>query len=247
MSVDTPVYLITGAAGGLGSALAEQLLQQDLANGIEPELILLDKSVRALNHVSGMLEKEYGVQAILMPLDMAGAAITDYEDVAAAINEQFGHLSAIFFCQAQFDGLRSLQQTHGRDWLLNLHANLGASQLLLQTTTGLLNNIKQSKVLFCCNAVDAVDSAYWGAYGVAQCAIPALAKQWALELSNTSIRVGLCQPAAMRTALRAEVWPATPPEEWPTARAAATAILEWLKRSDLEPELQLIDLRGNHV
>lgn len=241
MSIETPVYLITGAAGGLGSALAAQLLGQSLRKQYEPELILLDKSLRKLEQTADNLEAEFGVQPVLMPLDMAGASSEDYAEMVQALGEQFGHLDGLMFTQVQFGGLRSLQQTHDRDWLLDMQANLGGSHILLQACVGLLNAATAGKVMFTVNTVDNVDSAYWGAYGVAQHAIPVLAKQWAEELGNTNIRVGVCQPPAMRTGLRAEVWPATLPETWSLPDDTALKIADWLYQSKLPARLHTVN------
>jgi len=59
--------LITGAAGGLGSALAT------LCSDYGANLILLDKNEDALNELHDKIEASTGTQPGLYPLDLRGA------------------------------------------------------------------------------------------------------------------------------------------------------------------------------
>lgn len=233
-----PVWLIVGAAGGLGSALANQAARQPQP----PELVLLDKNHRALEKLADKLEAETKAVVSVYPLDLSGAAPTDYEAMVSAIVTAHERLDAIVFCQAQTGGLRPMLQTHGRDWLLELHANLGGPQLLLQSCLDLLLQSPDGRVVFCVNEAATVNQAYWGAYGVAQSGLPALANQWSQELANTSVRFLLCYPGAMRTSLRMEIWPAISPDTWPEPTVCASAINDWLAQANILAELQTLKL-----
>ncbi len=233
-----PVWLIVGAAGGLGSALAKQAVQQHPP----PELVLLDKNRRALEKLADELESETEAVISIYPLDLSGAAPADYETMQSAIVTAHERLDVIVFCQAQTGGLRPMLQTHGRDWLLELHANLGGPQLLLQSCLDILLQSPSGRVVFCVNEPEMVSQAYWGAYGVAQSGLPALANQWAQELANTSVRFLLCYPGAMRTSLRMEIWPAISPDSWPEPSVCALAIGEWLEQTDPPAELETLKL-----
>ncbi len=232
------VWLVIGAAGGLGSALAKLVSQQ----ARPPQLILLDKNRRGLEQLADELETITDAAVSIYPLDLAGAAPSDYEVMMEAINAAHSRLDAVVLCQAQSGGLRPMHQTHSRDWLLELHANLGGPQLLLQACLASLLQAASGRVVFCVNEPETVNQAYWGAYGVAQSGLIALAQQWAEELANTRLRFLLCHPGAMRTALRMDIWPAISPETWPDPIVCAAELINWLQTNNLSAELQTLKM-----
>ena len=79
MSLSDKTILITGAAGGLGSALALQCAV-DGAN-----LILLDKNRRALSDLSDKLTNQGMSAPGLYPMDLGGAGVDDYNDLATTV------------------------------------------------------------------------------------------------------------------------------------------------------------------
>lgn len=232
------VWLIVGAAGGLGSAVAKQAAQLEEA----PELVLLDKNQRGLTQLADELELLTDSPISIYPLDLAGATPADYESMESAIVTAHESLDAIVFCQAQCAGLRPMHQTHGRDWLLELHANLGGPQLLLQSCLDILLQSPNGKVIFCVNEPKSVSQAYWGAYGIAQSGLIALAQQWSEEMANTDLRFLLCYPGAMRTALRTSIWPAVKPSNWPEASVCAASITHWINQAVASEGLETLSL-----
>lgn len=230
--------LIGGAAGGLGSALAHELAKRQAAG----TLILLDRNVRAMQKLATTLEAETGVQVVLYPLDLGGAAPQDYVQLADTIAQEYGKLDGLLFAAAQFIGLRPQQQMVPHEWLVELQANLGSSQMLMLALTPLLLQSDDGRVVFVSNDLGMTSKAYWGAYGVAQHGIAALASQWAQELSNTSLRVLHCQPGAMRTSLRANVWPSTNPNQWPSPDLAAARISDWLLQQQTDTGLHTLTM-----
>lgn len=232
------VWLIVGAAGGLGGALARLAARQPEP----PGLVLLDKNRRALERLADELEADSEAVISVYPLDLSGAAPADYDSMQAAIVTAHQRLDAIIFCQAQCSGLQPQQQVHGRDWLLELHANLGGPQLLLQACLDLLLQSPHGRVVFCANDPDTVNHAYWGAYGVAQNGLIGLAGQWAEEVANTPLRILLCYPGAMRTALRMNIWPAVSPDSWPEPAVCAQQIADWVGQDNLPASLQTVKM-----
>jgi len=227
---DQRVILISGGCGGLGSALAAALAK---AESIRPlTMILLDRNVRAMEELAAAIEADSQQTRVdLYPLDLGGAAPDDYVALADTIQAEYGHLDNLLLAAAQFDGLRAQQQTPPHDWLVELQANLGSNQMLLLNLMPLLLQSTAGRVVLVSNDQQQIRRAYWGAYGVAQAGIAALAAQWAEELGNSSVRVLHCEPGPMRTALRSKVWPSVSPEQWPQPELAATAIVDWLQQT----------------
>ena len=83
--------LITGAAGGLGSAAAVACAQAGAT------VILLGRKVAALNRVYDAV-KAVGPEPILYPLDLEGASPDDYDQLAQAIEAEFGKLDGVLHC-----------------------------------------------------------------------------------------------------------------------------------------------------
>ena len=75
MSLSGKTILITGAAGGLGEALAVQCAD------VGAELILLDKDRRGLNQVSDNITDLGLAPPGLYPMDLAGAGVNDFNDL----------------------------------------------------------------------------------------------------------------------------------------------------------------------
>ena len=63
--------LITGASGGIGEAFARVLAQEGW------DLFLVARREEELNRVAGVVHADYGVQAQVMPLDLAQAGAVD--------------------------------------------------------------------------------------------------------------------------------------------------------------------------
>jgi len=227
---DQRVILISGGCGGLGSALAAALAKAESNRPLT--MILLDRNVRAMEELAAAIEADSQQARVdLYPLDLGGAAPDDYVALADTIQAEYGHLDNLLLAAAQFDGLRAQQQTPPHDWLVELQANLGSNQMLLLNLMPLLLQSTAGRVVLVSNDQQQIRRAYWGAYGVAQAGIAALAAQWAEELGNSSVRVLHCEPGPMRTALRSKVWPSVSPEQWPQPELAATAIVDWLQQA----------------
>jgi NAD(P)-dependent dehydrogenase (short-subunit alcohol dehydrogenase family) len=238
---DRRVILISGGCGGLGSALAEALARS--ASNRPLTLILLDRNVRAMEKLAAAIEADsQQTQVVLYPLDLGGAAPNDYVQLADTIATEYGRLDSLLLLAAQFDGLRAQQQTPPHDWLVELQANLGSTQMLLLNLMPLLLQSADGRVVLVSNDPQQVRKAYWGAYGVAQAGIVTLASQWAEELGNTKVRVLHYEPGPMRTKLRSKVWPSVSPEQWPQPELAATAIVDWLQHAAPDNGLQQLSL-----
>ena len=219
---DAQVWLITGGAGGLGAALAEQGAQRGV------RLVLLDRDRRGLERVADRLGEAGHEAPGLYPLDLGGAAEADYASLAETITAEFGRLDALVHAAGQFAGLRPAVQTGAIEWLRELHANLGGPWLLTRSLWTLLRAAPDARVAFCLHDLDEVSEAYWGAYGVAKAGLATLASQLAGEAGNTSIRVLAADPGPMSTPLRAGIWPARPPDSWPSPDAFAMRLADWL-------------------
>lgn len=223
MALKGKTILITGAAGGLGSALAVECA------GAGAELVLLDKDRRGLGGLSDRITDMGFASPGLYPLDLAGSGIDEFNELAVTIGQEFGGLDALVHCAADFDGLQPLDQVEPHLWLRSMQVNLNAPWLLSCACLPLLRQSARGHLLFLLDDLDAVTDAYWGAYGTAKAALSGLVRQFEASLANTAVTVRGVIPGAMRTGLRARAYHAENPLEQPDPAIVAGKVVAMLE------------------
>jgi NAD(P)-dependent dehydrogenase (short-subunit alcohol dehydrogenase family) len=218
MRLSGKTILITGAVGGLGSALALQCA------GEGADLVLLDKNRRGLTVLSDRLTEQGLNPPGLYPLDLAGAGVDDFNQLAETIASEFGGLHALIHCALDFEGLQPLDQIEPQSWLQSIQVNVNAPWLLSCTLLPLLKKAEDGRLFFMLDDLEVVTGAYWGAYGTGKAALAGLVKQFHAGLSNTGIKVKGINPGSMRTGFRAMVYHAENPMEQPEPAIVAGKI-----------------------
>jgi len=218
MQLADRTILITGAAGGLGSALALNCV----AAGAN--LVLLDKNRRALGDLSDQITQRGYEPPGLYPMDLAGAGYDDFTDLAQTIGNTYGGLDALVHCALDFEGLQPLEQVAPQDWLRSVQVNVNAPWLLSCSVLPLLKQSDNGRLFFLLDDLEEVTGAHWGSYGTAKAALTGMVEQFSETLSNTNIVVRGIIPGAMRTAFRARVYHAENPLEQPDPAIAASKI-----------------------
>lgn len=234
MGLAGKTILITGAAGGLGTALAIQCAS-DGAN-----LVLLDKDRRALGLLSDRLAEKGFLPPGLYPMDLAGAGLEDFRQLATTIQAEFGGLDVLIHCALEFEGLQPLEQIEPQAWLKSMQVNVNAPWLLSCAVLPLLKQSKSGRLMFLLDDIGAVTGAYWGAYGVGKSALAGLVKQFDEALSNTSVLVQGINPGPMRTAFRAKVYHAENPADQPAPEVVARKIADLLS-NEAAGQNQMLD------
>lgn len=223
------VILIAGAAGGLGSAAAVACAQAG-AN-----VILLGRKVRALNRVYEDA-KAVGPDPMLYPLDLEGATPDDYDQLAQAIEAEYGHLDGLLHCAAEFKALTPLAHTDPADFARAIHVDLTARWWLTQACLPVLAKSDAAVALFVLDdplrrgSADAA-GAFWGGYGLAQSAQATLVPMLQAELGASGPRISGLRPGPMRTGLRSRAYQLNvDPDARPAADYAAVCV-ELLSRA----------------
>lgn len=198
-SLEGRVILVTGAYGGLGAEAAKAIA------GAGATVVLLGKKVPKLNQVYDAIRK-IGPEPALYPLDMRGADPADYEAMADKIAAELGGLNGILHCAADFSGLRPLETTDAEEFITQIHVNLTAPWLLTQACLPVLRTADDAAVVFVSENLSRVNTAYWGAYGIAKAGLDGLISVLHDETEHTSVRVSALQPGPMRTSIRARAY-----------------------------------------
>ena len=212
--------LITGAAGGLGRALAQTLLESG------GNVVLLDKDLTSLERVYDEAADSTSGIPVLLPVDLSRAGPDDYSEISGQINAQFGQLDALVHTAVAFDSLRLLEQVEPNDWFEQIQVNLTAPWMLTNACLPQLRKADNGTVLFLLEQMEKVDGAFRGAYGISKHALRAMVKMYGQE--NADITVLGINPGPMRTTLRQKFYYAENPEDQPVPEVAAQKIADIL-------------------
>lgn len=217
--------LITGAAGGLGQALAEQAAEAGA------ELILLDRDLKALETLHDHIEEKGLPQPGLYPLDLMGASPDDYSELAQRLKSSLGGLDCLVHAAAEIGEPAPITLYDPQAWLKCLHINVNAAFLLTQSLLPLLCE-NHGRVIFISDACGREGQAAMGAYGVSKWAIEGLMATLAAECSSAHPVISCSvDPGPMQTRLRRQLFAGEMANEAPTAASSARPILQLLDPS----------------
>jgi len=202
----TKTVLITGAAGGLGSALS---IVASLGGW---RVVMLDKDKRRLEVAYDAIVVAGGIEPYLQIVDLSRVGPEDCQQLADALQGQSGNLDAIVHCAVAFEGLQPLDLIEPELWLQQVQVNINAPWLLSIKLLPLLRRGDSPRLVFILDQ-QAESKPLWGTYGLCKAAVRALAAQFDAELRNSGVQVHSIDPGPMRSALRSSVYHSENPNE----------------------------------
>ncbi len=212
------IALITGASRGIGRATAKCLAAEGA------HVLLLGRKQKSLEPVYDEI-KAAGGNASLISLDLQNGAKIDA--LGPSLYERFGRLDIFVGNAATLGGLRPLTHISAKTWDQVLATNLTANWLLIRTLDPLLRLSDAGRVVFVTSSgVAAQGRAYWAPYSVSKAGLETLAKTYANETADSTVKVNVVDPGATATGMRAEAYPGEDPNTIKTPDEAAQAILE---------------------
>ncbi len=199
------IILVTGAAKGIGSAVAKAYASHGAT------VIILDKNIATLEKTYDNIVAVSESLPAIYPLDLKGASASDYDDLANRIDDNFGRLDGMVHCAASLGQLAPIQHQNQQIWLETLHINLTAPYLLTRACLPLLQRgQKPVSVIFTTDGRK--DRAYWSGYGIAKAGIESFSKQLADELEASNYGRSNCiDPGIVHTELHVRAFPAIDP------------------------------------
>ena len=195
------IILVTGAGDGIGRAAAVAYAQHGAT------VVLLGKTVSKLEVVYDEIEAAGCSTPAIYPMHLEGATPHDYDELANAMDSNFGRLDGILHNAASLPYLSRIKDYEPEDWLKVMQVNLNAPFQITQVCLPLLAKSKDASVIFTTDEVGHRGKAFWGAYGVSKFGIEGLTQILAAELENSTIRVNCIDPGPTRTALRKRAFP----------------------------------------
>lgn len=230
-SVSRKTIMITGAANGIGRALAISLGKAGA------DLIVLDKDEKGLETLADtLIKRRVKKDPLLIPLDLA----TLTEDMAASLAEQLheahSRIDGLVHLAGMLGELTPLSQYPPYLWRQVWATHMDAVFLLTQALTPHLRAAPLAQVILTSADEGLSPRAYWGAYSVSKAALQTLAQVWADEWRNTStMRVNVVNPGPVATEQRRQAFPAEDPTQLPKPKEALINYQYLL--GDADPEL----------
>ncbi|MGA9657501.1 MAG: bifunctional rhamnulose-1-phosphate aldolase/short-chain dehydrogenase [Asticcacaulis sp.] len=205
------IAYITGAAGGIGSAVAEQVLMRQGC------VVLVDIDGDRLTPVADRLSQHYGRDNVRMII----SDVTQESDVLDAFDQaacEFGGID-IFVANAGIASAAPIEETSLELWRRNFSVLSEGYFLSVRSAFSAMKS-KGGAIVFVVSKNGMVASANTAAYSAAKAAEIQLARVLALEGAPHGIRVNIVNPDAVLEG--SHIWTGA----WRTERAAAYNLAE---------------------
>lgn len=203
--------LVTGAGRGIGAAAARCFA----AHGAT--VLLLGKTEENLSRVYDDIEAAGHPQPAVIPFNLETALPHQYDELAAMIESEFGHLDGLLHNASIIGPRTPMEQLSGDNFTRVMQVNVNAVFMLTSTLLPLLKLSSDASVVFTSSSVGRKGRAYWGAYAVSKFANEGLMQVLADEVEGiASVRANSVNPGATRTDMRAQAYPGENPANNPT-------------------------------
>lgn len=215
------VILVTGAGQGLGRAVALACAQHGAT------VALLGRKQEKLESTYDEIAAQGLPMAAVVPLDLASAGASEYEQLANLVRRDLKGLDGIAHCASHFVPLGPLANQTLEQWLTLLRVNLAAPFALTRACLPLLAACDGS-VVFTGETHGVHPRAYWGGFAVAKSGLSTLAAVWADELERAGKpRFNVLVPGPIASPQRAASHPAEDRSRQRAPEEVARAFL-WL-------------------
>ena len=218
---DGRLALVTGAARGIGAAIAEALAAEGA------HVVLTARTSADLEAVEERIHAAGG-SATIAPMDLTEPdAIAK---LAQAVAERWPALDILILNAAMLGTLTPVAQIDGKEFNRLLTLNLLAQQALIAAFDPLLRKSAAGRVVALTSSVGARPRAYWGAYGASKAALETLVLAYGEEVKNLApLKVAIVNPGATATAMRARAYPGEDAATLKPPSAVAEKVADLLK------------------
>ncbi len=190
----TPVAVVTGAARGIGLAIAEWFLAEG------HRVAMLDIDAATLTHAAGTISDP--ARALPIHCD-----VSDPRQVKAAVDQvaqAFGRIDALIN-NAGVAVFKPLAETSFDEWRWVFATNLDGPFICTQACVPVMLRTGGGSVVNIASISGLRASTLRVAYGTSKAALIHLTRQQAVELGNLGIRVNVVAPGPVDTAMAKQV------------------------------------------
>lgn len=199
--LENKVILVTGAGDGIGKVAAKTFAKHGA------EVILLGRTTKKLEAVYDEIIADGGKEPAIIPLDMKGATVKNYQDMAATIEAEFGRLDGLLNNASILNSLNPIDHIYEDAFDKVMQVNLKATLFLTQSLLPVLKKAPHSSVIFTSSGVGKKSRAYWGEYAISKFATEGLMQTLADEYEHKTLRSNCINPGATKTKMRSKAYP----------------------------------------
>lgn len=218
-ALDGRIVMITGASDGIGKAVALACAAH------RATVILHGRNVRRLEAAYDAILAAGGKRPSILQLDFEKAGPAEYDNLATAIDKEFGRLDGLVHNAAMLGDRAPVEHHDVPKWLRTMHVNVNAPFILTRYCLPLLKRSGNASIIFTSSGIVPKPRAYWGAYLPSKWASDGLMHMLADELEKDHIRVNSINPGKVRTNLRLQAYPA---EDRSTLKAPEDVVKAYL-------------------
>jgi len=221
----TRVAVVTGAARGIGLAIARQFLARGDA------AVLLDNDAARLAEASRELAAQYAHRVLASPCDVSDPA--QVQQSVTQAEQRFGRIDALVN-NAGVAVFKPLTETSFEEWRYVMATNLDGTFLCSQACVAAMRRVGGGSIVNIASISGLRASTLRVAYGTSKAALVHFTKQQAVELAMHGIRANAIAPGPVDTAMakkvhsaaiRADYHDAVPLARYGTEEEIAAAVL----------------------
>lgn len=202
--------VVTGAGDGIGRSVARAFAAH------QADLILIGRTRSKLEQVNDEIRDAYGQNSLIVPLDLATLNEQLIDDLRKGLTESYGKIDGLLHNAGILGPKTTLEHYPIPAWMNAFEINVHSTLKLTQSVLPIMKNSRDGSIIFTSSGLSKSGRAYWGSYCVTKFALEGLMEVLAEELSTTTnIRVNSLNPGAVRTAMRAQAFPAEDPQTLP--------------------------------
>lgn len=202
--------IVTGAGDGLGRSAARTFAAH------AADLILIGRTRSKLEQVNDEIRDVYGRDSLIVPLDLATLNEQLIEDLRTGLAESYEKIDGLLHNAGVLGPKTTLEHYPITAWMDAFEVNVHSTLKLTQSVLPIMKNSPDASIIFTSSGLSKTGRAYWGSYCATKFALEGLMEVLAEELGTTTdIRVNSLNPGAVRTAMRAQAFPAEDPQTLP--------------------------------
>lgn len=187
--------LITGAAGGIGAALAQRLLGEGArVSALDTDVVGLSSLCDSTGHVQQLLTRVVDVS----DAQSVNAAVAAAEDTLGPID----HLA----CVAGVLQMGKVVELDDTQWTRTLAINAGGVFNTCRAVAARMMERRQGSIVNVSSNAATAPRAAMGAYAASKAAVTQLSRCLALELAEYGIRCNIVSPGSTDTEMQRAMW-----------------------------------------
>jgi NAD(P)-dependent dehydrogenase (short-subunit alcohol dehydrogenase family) len=235
------VALVTGGSHGIGKAIASAYAQEGarvFICGRANDAVV--QVVREIHQSGGEIDG--------CPGDVGSAQ--DAKRIVRGVDERFGTIDVLVNNASILGPRVPIADYPIIAWNEVIRVNLSGIFFIVHEVLPIMLARGSGSIINVTSGVGRKGKARWGAYAVSKAGVECLTQVLADELKDHGIRVNAVNPAATRTGMRAEAYPAEDPQTLPTPEEIVPIFVHLASDASLATTGESLDARdwlGRHI